>query len=47
MDSKQLMEALRLRGQETGGSEELEELRRVFVQGVKPEMRVRLHATPR
>lgn len=47
MDTKQLVEALKERGYNTEGSEQVEQLRRVFVEGIKPEMRIRLHATSR
>lgn len=47
MDTKQLVEALRERGFGTEGSEDLDQLRRVFVEGIQPEIRVRLHATSR
>lgn len=47
MDSKQLVEALRVRGKDVGDSDGLDELRRVFVEEVRPDIRVRLHPTPR
>eukprot|EP00903_Cladosiphon_okamuranus_P014762 g13679.t1 len=47
MNTKQLVEALQERGYSTEGSETLDQLRRLFVDGIKPEMRVRLHATSR
>ncbi|CAM9333209.1 unnamed protein product [Ectocarpus fasciculatus] len=47
MDTKQLMEALKERGYETEGSEQLDQLRRVYIEGIQPEIRVRLHATSR
>ncbi|CAM9510455.1 unnamed protein product, partial [Ectocarpus sp. 8 AP-2014] len=47
MDTKQLVEALKERGYETEGSEQLDQLRRVYVEGIQPEIRVRLHATSR
>ncbi|CAM9253773.1 unnamed protein product [Ectocarpus sp. 4 AP-2014] len=47
MDTKQLVEALKERGCETEGSEQLDQLRRTFIVGIQPEIRVRLHATSR
>ncbi|CAM9929907.1 unnamed protein product [Ectocarpus sp. 12 AP-2014] len=47
MDTKQLVEALKERGYETEGSEQLDQLRRVFIEDIQPEIRVRLHATSR
>ncbi len=47
MDTKTLVQALRKRGCSMDGSEDLEQLRRVFVESIKPELRVRLRATSR
>ena len=47
MSTKELVAALKERGYSTEGSEQLDQLRSVFVEGIKPEMRVRLHATSR
>lgn len=47
MDTKSLVEALKERGCRTEGSEDVEQLRRVFVESIKPELRIRLHATSR
>lgn len=47
MDSNQLTEALRDRDMGTEEFKELDDLRRVFVGTLQPEMRVRLHASSR
>ncbi|CAM9480635.1 unnamed protein product [Hapterophycus canaliculatus] len=47
LDNRQLMDALTEKGHELEGSEQLDDLRRMFVEELRPELHVRLHATSR